>query len=311
METDGARGNWGRWGPADERGALNLATPEVVLGAAGALRTGKVYSLAIPISPSRTPAVFDRMVPERLTRTAPPDTPATDPLDSRRDDGLPRAGASDDVLMFSSHTGTHLDALCHVFEGDAFYNGHPVESFSTRRGATKCSIERTGTFATRAVLLDVQALLASEGTIGPTDPVAAGYTITASDLQRCCDRQQVGLTAGSAALIHTGWLELLKADRSTPGYPQAGIGLDAAAFLQSHDVAVVGADNSAVEVLPFDGGRHLAVHVELLVHSGIGLLEHLWLADLAADACYESLLVVGALPVTGATGSPVNPVAIG
>jgi len=37
--------NWGRWGAADERGALNLLIPEVVLAAAGAVREGRVLSL--------------------------------------------------------------------------------------------------------------------------------------------------------------------------------------------------------------------------------------------------------------------------
>jgi hypothetical protein len=32
---------------------------------------------------------------------------------------------------------------------------------------------------------------------------------------------------------------------------------------------------------------------------------------MAADRCYEGFFSLGALPVTGATGSPVNPVVIG
>jgi hypothetical protein len=40
-------------------------------------------------------------------------------------------------------------------------------------------------------------------------------------------------------------------------------------------------------------------------------MEHLQLAELAADRCYEFFFSVGALPVTGAAGSPINPVAIG
>jgi kynurenine formamidase len=308
-QSDARKGNWGRWGPDDERGALNLATPDVVLGAARALRSGKVYSLALPISRSRTPAVFDRPPPERFTRTAPGDAPVPPTHDLDR----PRVGSADDILVLASHSGTHLDALAHVFEGDAFYNGHPLDSFTTRRGAGKCSIVRTGTLATRAVLLDVAALLAGEDVEAPATPslLPNGHTVTAAELEACCMREDVEVRPGDAVLIRTGWLEALRRDASTPSFPQPGIGLDAAAWLQSKDASLVGAYNSAVEVLPFDAGRDLGVHVELLVHSGVGLLEHAWLAELAADKCYESLLVVGALPVVGATGSPVNPIAIG
>jgi hypothetical protein len=73
----------------------------------------------------------------------------------------------------------------------------------------------------------------------------------------------------------------------------------------------VSADNAAVEVIPFDDNRFLAVHIELLVRLGVPLIEHLQLAQLAADGAKESLLVVAPLLVTGATGSPVIPIAIG
>jgi kynurenine formamidase len=208
------------------------------------------------------------------------------------------------MLVLPSHAGTHLDALSHVFEGESFYNGHPVDSFTTRRGASKCSIVSTGTVVARGVLLDV-------ATTAGLPAFVAGHTISAAELEASCERQGVEVRSGDAVLIRTGWLETLTADSTTPSFPQPGIGIDAARWLQEHDVSLVASDNSAVEVLPFDGGRELAVHVQLIVHSGIALLEHAWLADLATDGCYVSLLVVGALPVVGATGSPVNPIAIG
>ena len=40
---------WGRWGADDERGALNYITPDVRRRAAGCVRQGKTFSLAIPI----------------------------------------------------------------------------------------------------------------------------------------------------------------------------------------------------------------------------------------------------------------------
>ncbi len=42
--------NWGRWGVDDERGTLNLLTPEVVSHAASLVKRGKVYSLAMPLT---------------------------------------------------------------------------------------------------------------------------------------------------------------------------------------------------------------------------------------------------------------------
>ncbi len=77
----------------------------------------------------------------------------------------------------------------------------------------------------------------------------------------------------------------------------------------TRDVAAVGCDNAAVEVIPFDG-EFLALHIELLVKRGLTLLEHLVLTPLATDGVTECLLVVAPLLVTGGTGSPINPIAI-
>jgi kynurenine formamidase len=90
-----------------------------------------------------------------------------------------------------------------------------------------------------------------------------------------------------------------------------GIGLAAADWVAAHDVAAIGADNAAVEVMPFDRGVLVGVHIELLVKRGITFVEHLAVAQMARDGGHEGLFVVGALPVVGASGSPVNPIVIG
>src|SRR6185503_17409082 len=40
--------NWGVWGPDDELGTLNFVTPAMIVKAAGLIRRGAVFSLAIP-----------------------------------------------------------------------------------------------------------------------------------------------------------------------------------------------------------------------------------------------------------------------
>ena len=94
-------------------------------------------------------------------------------------------------------------------------------------------------------------------------------------------------------------------------FEQAGIGLDAAHWLFDNDVVAVGSDNAAVEVIPFDSNDFLSVHKVLLVQAGIYMIEFLNLAEMAADECYEGLMTVAPLKITGATGCPVNPTVIG
>jgi kynurenine formamidase len=293
--------NWGRWGADDERGALNLLTDDVVLAATRRCRTGKVYRLSLPLKRSGVPLAAYRGTPQRLT------------LLSEGDDVLKAAGvaegdgACEDVLILPSHSVTHIDALCHVFHEGSFYNGFPASGFETNAGARHLGVEKLAGFAGRAVLLDVAGLRG-------VDWLDSNHVITAEELEQCAEQQGVSVGTGDVVLIRTGWQDMFLdavGNGQTPGHAQPGIGLEAAQYLASRDVSAVGSDNSGIEPIPFPAGRALAVHIELLVRRGVPLIENMMLREMATDRCYEALLVVGPLPVPGASGSPVNPIAIG
>ena len=63
--------NWGRWGEADERGALNLLTAERVAAAARLVRSGETVTLSRPLDDrpgvdNREPAAHRMtMLPDR------------------------------------------------------------------------------------------------------------------------------------------------------------------------------------------------------------------------------------------------------
>ena len=44
--------NWGKWGPDDQLGTVNNITPEKIREAAGLVRKGTVFSLALPLDAS-------------------------------------------------------------------------------------------------------------------------------------------------------------------------------------------------------------------------------------------------------------------
>ncbi len=291
--------NWGRWGDDDERGALNLLTPDRVRAAAAAVTTGKVYSLGIPIQATGVPLMDYRGTPMRLT------------LMNESDDGhfavygaADGTGAHEDILVFASHTTSHMDALCHVYEEHHHYNGVAASEMKTNTGAGRLGIEKVGGFAARGVLLDLPKLQGPQW-------LTPGAMITARDLEAAQSAQGVSVEAGDVVLLRTGYLDFWFANAPDVPFEQPGIGLEAAAWLADRDVVAVGSDNAAVEVIPFDTNDFLAVHKELLVRRGIYMLEFLNLAELAADECYTGLLTVAPLKVTGATGSPINPVFVG
>lgn len=280
-----------RWGPEDERGALNLQTNESVIAGLRAASAGTIYSLGLPLQRSGVPHVPHRPAPQRLTLTSDSDAGMFAAFGAE-----PGCGTHEDVVMLATHEASHMDALGHVYDGELMYNGFRGDATSTYGGLQHCGIEKAGPVVARGVLFDVA------GARGPLEP---GQVITVEDLEAC----EVSLTPGSVALVRTGWLEAFDPIAGLT-YQQPGIGVAAARWLAGQDVIAVGADNTSVEAMPFEGGAYLPVHVELLVRRGVYLLEHLVLADLARDGVREFLFVAAPLPITGASGSPVCPVAI-
>ena len=88
------------------------------------------------------------------------------------------------------------------------------------------------------------------------------------------------------------------------------VNVEAALWLAEREIAVLGADNFAVEVIPFASGTVFPVHQRLIRDFGIPLLEGLLLHQLAATGRHEFLFAASPLPVVGGTGSPINPMAI-
>jgi kynurenine formamidase len=291
------RGNWGRWGPEDERGTANLMTSETVRKAASLVKTGRVYQLGLPIGGSRPPNSPNRPgVIHYMT---------LDGGDFAAQLRLPDdARVADDGIVMPTHSGTHIDALAHVWTENQLYNGHPANSVRSS-GASRCGIDKVPPFVTRGVLLDVAAAFGDE-------VLPNGHVITAAELEMVSDKQGVSVEAGDVVLIRTGWLRAKGASADEFFSSQPGIGLEAGEWLAARDVVAVGADNSAVEAMSWAGKQYSPnlVHRLLIADCGIHLLELLDLSELSQDTVHEFLFVASPLRIKGGVGSPLNPVAI-
>jgi len=294
MTTD-AHNNWGRWGDEDEAGALNLVDAQATLRATALVHSGRVLSLAQPLGPA-TPAPPHRSRPARFMNRDAGDYA----LGARSPGGFRFA---EDTVQLAVHTGTHVDALAHAWTGAELFNGHPSASTRTTSGAKRCGADKLRPVLTRGVLVD---LVAARGAA-----LAASEPVTVEDLTSALGGSDVELAAGDAVLVRTGWWET---HRSDPAYFDLEPGIDAAAaqWLADRDVALVGADNYAVEQQTREGG--FPVHLLLLHQYGVPLVENLELVALADElsALGRStfLFVFAPLPLVGSTGSPVNPIAV-
>jgi kynurenine formamidase len=278
--------NWGRWGEDDERGTLNLLTPEVVRAAAGLVKTGQVYSLAMPLA-ADGPQWPARHKTWRVT--------------TYRD--VHSAGSADDVVTMHSHSGTHIDALSHVWYDGLLYNGHSAPEHMTSKGTTRNAIDRAPYLVGRGILLDIAGWKGVEH-------LAVDEAITAADLDACARAQQTEVRSGDLLLVRTGWIRVFARDQALFYRGEPGIDSSTLRWLKEHDIVAVATDNHAVEVIPQIPPTALPIHQIGIRDLGLYLIEYLTLDALAADQVYESLVVVAPLPLTAAVGSPVNPIAI-
>ena len=134
--------------------------------------------------------------------------------------------------------------------------------------------------------------------------------VTRLDIEACLAQAKVRIEPGDAVLLHTGWLETQLGKSDIDFNTEPGIDHPAGLWLAQQEVALIGADNYAVEVLPFAAGTVFPVHQCVIRDFGIPLLEGLMLEPLARTGRTEFLFVAAALPIVGATGSPLTPLAI-
>jgi len=284
--------NWNRWGAEDEKGALNHIDTDAVKRAAALVSSGQVISLAQPLSP-RTPFPPHRAGMQHFMGRSGGDYAAG----ARRPGGFQFA---EDTLLMPAHIGTHIDALCHAWYDDQLYNGFPGAGTRGTTGAMRCGIDKMGPIVTRGILLDVAAVHGG--------PLPDGASIGVDDMVRATKAAGGEPAKGDVVLIRTGWAERQGAAVSFDTEP--GLDLAAALWLAELEVAVVGADNFAVEVLPFAVGTVFPVHQRLIRDFGIPLLEGLILKPLADTGRHTFLFAASPLPVVGGTGSPISPMAI-
>jgi kynurenine formamidase len=301
--------NQGRWGPDDVLGTLNFLDEAKRREGAALVRRGASFSLA---------QRFDADGPQNgwRRRTNPVHTMLDTGTDAERGgQGFPHGfGGADDVIFMPLQASTQWDGLGHIFDHGQAWNGRRAGDVVTSAGDQVTGIEHAaGLIAGRGVLLDAGRVLGTDGELPD------GFAITGEDLATVISAH--GPTArtgrGDLVLVRTGRLTRARRDGwgDYAGGPAPGLSFSTADWLHDTEIAAVATDTWGLEVRPneFDDAFQ-PLHQVAIPHIGLFLGE-MWdldelAADCAADGVHEFWLTAAPLPVTGAVGAPVAPVAV-
>ena len=284
--------NWGRWGKDDQRGTLNLITPQKRLQAARLVKLGQSVSLA------------------RIAETGMAADNPSPYFHTMLKHGTSEGQWAVDELRVSYHgfAHTHMDSLCHLFHNGKIYNGFSRTEV-TAQGANKLSIHniQPGIF-TRGILIDIPELRGVEH-------LEPGTPIYPEELIAWENRMGIQVQPGDVVFIRTGrWARRQDSgawDVQESG--AAGLHASCAKWIRQRDIAMLGSD-AASDVMPsrVAGVTH-PVHLLTLHAMGVHIFD---CCDLEAlhDATlkykrWEFLIQAAPLPIKGGTGSPLNPIA--
>jgi kynurenine formamidase len=303
--------NWGRWGADDVLGTLNHIRPAKLVEAAALVTEGRVISLS---------QAFDTDGPQRgwRRRTNPVHTMTDTGTDAERgSQGFPHGiGGADDVIAMPLQCSTQWDGLGHIFDRGLAWNGRRAGDVVTSDGDLVTGIEHAvSSLVSRGVLLDVGRHLQPE-----SGELPDGYAITVADLESCIAAQgpssRVG--TGDIVVVRTGQLARVRRDGwgEYAGGPAPGLSLTTAGWLHDSEIAAIATDTWGFEVRPneFDVPAFQPLHQVVIPNIGLTIGE-MWDLEELSTACaglgrYDFLLSAPPLKITGAVGSPINPVAI-
>ncbi|MDD7938918.1 cyclase family protein [Actinomycetospora lutea] len=297
---------WGRWGADDVLGSLNLLTPAKRIEGAACVRTGVAFSLSQP---------FDEAGPQHgwKKRTNPVHTmlgTGHEALDGEFPHGI---GGADDIIAMPLQCSTQWDGLGHIFDHGKAWNGREAAAVVRVEGDRLTGIETAAAhIAGRGVLLDAGRVLGDE-----KGELPDSYPITAHELDEVARAHGVEVRPGDIVCVRTGQYARTRREGwgGYAGGPAPGLSFTTLDWLHDSDIAAIATDTWGVEVRPNEFEvAFQPLHQVAIPHLGLFLGE-MWdldglAADCAADGRHDFFLTAAPLRITGAVGSPVNPIAV-
>jgi kynurenine formamidase len=241
------------------------------------------------------------------------------------------AGNGESVSGDLGGQGTQMDALGHFGvirqSGDTptYFGGLTQSEVVGPAGLKRLGIDKAEPIVTSVVMLDAAKYLNNGQALAP------GYAITKRDIESIVSAQGLanrGIKNGDVVFIHTGYGAVWTNSPATYYTQGPGLSHEAAAFLASKKIALVGLDNPFSDAAvnqpgagPFppmaswENGSNpwlpFGVHHHNLTQAGVHQIQNLNLTEMAQMKVYLGAVFILPIRFKGGSGSPVRPVVIG
>ncbi|MGC6401605.1 cyclase family protein [Sphingomonas sp. FW199] len=301
--------NWGRWGSEDEVGALNFLDAAQVLRGVSAVRSGKTFTLQVPMGHEKGDPVW----PGRKQAQRVNVLDKGDFLSGKMPEIPGGTEYSDDMMILYLQGSTQYDALGHVWHDNQLYNGYDARStIGAMAKASVLPLAERG-IAGRAVLVDIARYRGK-----PWLERGEGFGL--DDLLAAAEAQGVAIEKRDILILRTGWIgSYYQRDAAEfyDNYAEPGLcfSRELVEWFHAMEIPNLVTDTIANELaIHPESGVSFAMHHSLMRNLGVTFTEIAQLDPLAADCAEDGqwtfLYVAAPLKVVGGTGAPVNPVVI-
>jgi kynurenine formamidase len=289
--------NWGRWGDADERGALNHLTDALRMRACQLVLSGESVSLSHDLATEPMPE-HPSPVQHHMLASG----------DARDSNGIPGYEAARDHLSLDLHGlyTTHVDALSHMFVKGEMFGGRPASEVRSDGARSNTVLSMADGVVGRGVLLDIPRALGVEF-------FDTGDVVTVAELEAAETAQHLTVGQGDVLIVAWGRQARRRAKKAFDGF--SGLHAECLPWLQERQVAVLGSDGIS-DPMPFVGTPDwpFPVHQIGITAMGLHLIDNVATARLAERCAalgrWEFLFAMSPLRITRGTGCPVNPIAV-
>jgi kynurenine formamidase len=275
-------------------GAMTHLTADVMLRALSSVQQGKIYQLAFNLE-AAMPHLADSQ-----------EIGGGDRLNIKlkaHDFPQYKTRIFSETISFPAHSGTHIDAFSHFSKNSAMYGGLKPEHVYAEDGMKQLGLECVAPILTRGVLIDIAHYQGREVLPG-------GTTIEPEQIQAALKQVDVNLEAGDVPLIRTGWARYWE-DPKTYMSQAPGLSRRAAHWIADQKCVAIGIDQWIGDTVPAQSIEDRRSCNEVcLVERGLHLIKSLNLEQIAKDKVYEFLFIAMHPPVKGATGFPIQALAI-